>query len=754
VTRDPIARLNTALEGLYRIERELGEGGMATVYLANDLKHERKVALKVLKAELAAVVGAERFLAEIKTTANLQHPHILPLFDSGEADGFLYYIMPYVHGESLRERLDREHQLPIPDAVRIAVDIAEALDYAHRQGVIHRDIKPANTLLQDGKAVLSDFGIALAVGKASEGRLTETGTSLGTPYYMSPEQAAGERVLDGRSDLYSLGCVLYEMLLGEPPFTGSSAQAIVAKRFVQAPADVTALRDGVPEAVGRALTKVLSRSPVDRFSAGADLARALAGTASPDGAGESKAISIAVLPFKNLSPDPENEYFADGIAEELLNLLTTIPDLRVVSRSTAFSFKGKDVPATDLARQLNVGHLLEGSVRKAGNRVRIAAKLVAATSDSHLWSETFDRMLDDVFAIQDEIAAAVVGKLKISLLGPVPSSQETDPAVYALFLQARHLASKLTAEAAREADELYRQVLEQAPDYAPAWTGSAINHVNQRWLAGSDEHRVYQLAREAVTKALELDPADAMAHAVQGTIAMGYDCDFPGAARHYQRALELAPNSYDILQQAGWFLGMLGRTDEAIAVHEHLTQREPLNPMAPGCLAWLQNSARRPEAAIEAARMTMRVSPTFVDNQCALGWGLLGSGRPEEALTAIEQETNPNVRLWSLSAAHWALGNADEAKAATAQLIADYGQRNPMLIAAAVAGQGDVDGAFEWLERAATEGDPIFYELHYLGWVWESIDDDPRWLPFLQRSRMSPADLDAIEFTVPIAGTG
>ncbi len=226
---DSTTRLNAALEGRYRIGHELGKGGMATVYLADDLKHERKVALKVLKPELAAVVGADRFLAEIKTTANLQHPHILPLFDSGEADGLLFYVMPYVGGESLRDRLDREHQLPVDDAVRISTHLAEALDYAHRQGVIHRDIKPANVLLQDGKPVISDFGIALAVDAAGGGRLTETGLSLGTPHYMSPEQATGDTQVGPATDTYALGCVLYEMLVGEPPHTGSTPQAILGK---------------------------------------------------------------------------------------------------------------------------------------------------------------------------------------------------------------------------------------------------------------------------------------------------------------------------------------------------------------------------------------------------------------------------------------------------------------------------------------------------------------------------------------------
>ncbi len=273
---DTIERLNTALGDRYTIERELGEGGMATVYLADDLKHERKVALKVLKPELAAVVGAERFLAEIKTTANLTHPNILPLFDSGEADSFLYYVMPFIEGESLRDRLDREHQLPVDEAVKITTDLAEALDYAHRNKIIHLDIKPANIMLQDGKPVISAFGIALAVGAGGGGRLTETGLSLGTPHYMSPEQATGDLHVGAATDIYALGCVLFEMLVGDPPFTGSTPQAVLGKIVAGEAPSVRAERASVPPNVDAVVIRALERVPADRFPFGAQMAGALA----------------------------------------------------------------------------------------------------------------------------------------------------------------------------------------------------------------------------------------------------------------------------------------------------------------------------------------------------------------------------------------------------------------------------------------------------------------------------------------------
>lgn len=273
---DPISRLNAALEGRYTIERELGQGGMATVYLADDLKHERKVALKVLKPELAAVVGAERFLAEIKTTANLQHPHILPLFDSGEADRFLFYVMPYVQGETLADRIKREKQLPVDEALGIATSVASALQHAHERGVIHRDIKPGNILLQDGQPVVGDFGIALAVGGAGSARLTATGLSVGTPYYMSPEQATGDQVVGPASDTYALACVLYEMLTGEPPYPGSTAQAVLGRIIQGVPVSATAVRKSIPSNVDAAIRKALEKIPADRFTGAQAFAKALA----------------------------------------------------------------------------------------------------------------------------------------------------------------------------------------------------------------------------------------------------------------------------------------------------------------------------------------------------------------------------------------------------------------------------------------------------------------------------------------------
>src|SRR5262245_57964518 len=298
-----LSRLQGALADRYRIDREIGAGGMATVYVAHDLRHDRRVALKLMRPELSAVIGAERFLAEIKLTANLQHPHILPLFDSGEADGCLFYVMPFVEGESLRERLNREKQLPVADAVRMASEVASALDYAHRHGVVHRDIKPENILLHDGQALVADFGIALAASKASGNRMTETGMSLGTPHYMSPEQAMGERDITPRSDVYALGVVLYEMLTGDPPFTGSTAQAVVARVLTEAPRPILPQRHTIPPEAEAAVLTALEKLPADRFGSAAEFAEALAGRGT-GAAARTAATARAAAPAAKTRLDP------------------------------------------------------------------------------------------------------------------------------------------------------------------------------------------------------------------------------------------------------------------------------------------------------------------------------------------------------------------------------------------------------------------------------------------------------------------
>jgi len=392
---------------------------MGIVYLAQDQKHHRQVAIKVLKSDVAAALGRERFLREIETAAGLSHPHILPLHDSGDADGLLYYVIPYVDGESLRERLDRDRQLTLDDALQIAREVADALGYAHSHNILHRDIKPANILLSAGHALVTDFGIARTITATGGGQLTEVGTPLGTPAYMSPEQVDGSQYIDGRADIYSLGCVLFEMLVGEPPFRGSTLTAIIANRLSSSTPSPRATRALVPEAIDAAVRKAMASLPADRFSKAAQFAEAL-GTAGASGPSPAAAPdrSIAVLPFTNQSSDPETEYFSDGIAEEIINALAQLPGLQVAARTSSFAFKGKGADIAEVGAKLKVATVLDGSVRKAGNRVRITAQLVSVSDGYHLWSERYDSELDDVFAIQDHIARAIAQRFEVMLAGP------------------------------------------------------------------------------------------------------------------------------------------------------------------------------------------------------------------------------------------------------------------------------------------------------------------------------------------------
>jgi serine/threonine-protein kinase len=732
-------RLERGLRGRYEIERELGQGGMALVFLARDLRHERKVALKVLRPEISAEIGAERFLREIKLAAGLTHPHILPVYDSGEADGLLFYVMPNMEGRSLRERLDHERQLPLDEALRVTREVAAALDYAHRHHVVHRDIKPENILLHEGAAMVADFGIGKAL--SGNGSITQTGMALGTPAYMSPEQAGGESDIDGRSDLYSLGCVLYEMLSGEPPFTGPTAQAIIAKRFVAPIPKVRATRD-IPAAVDDAITRSLARTPVDRYPTAAEFANALlpgrnTPPESPRTAPSTRA--IAVLPLANMSADPENEYFSDGMTEEIINALAKVPGIQAASRTSCFAFKGKAVDIRQVGEKLGVGSVLDGSVRKVGNRIRITAQLINVENGYHLWSETYDRQLEDVFAIQDEISRAIVDALKLRLGG------ETGPLVvptknieaYNIYLKGRFFFNKFTEPGLRKALELFQLALLQDPGFARAYAGIADVWCNlaDDWVAPDD---AYPRAKAAAERALQREPELAEAITSVGKVLCWHEWNFADAERELERAVRLSPNYAEAHYVLGTALPLVGRLSEAIEAIRRALVLDPLSAHFSGWLARFMLYSGDYDGALAQGHKTLELDEGSIRAPHYIGSAYLAKGDAEAALEWYRraQGLEKAVRVYDamIVRALAVLGRRDEAESILARLDEESRQQyvRSEILAMGHAAIGNLDSAFACLERAFQARSAGLIYLH-LDPGYAPLRGDPRFADLVRR---------------------
>jgi len=717
---DSLALLKTALADRYAIERELGHGGMATVYLAQDLKHRRVVAVKLLRPELAGPIGPERFLREIEIAAGLSHPHILPLFDSGSSSGLLYYVMPYIEGESLRQRLDRERQLPIEDAVRITREVGEALGYAHGLGFVHRDIKPANILLSHKHAVVADFGIARAITAAGGEQLTEAGLSLGTPSYMSPEQALGGSEVDGRSDLYSLGCVLYEMLVGDPPFLGHNSQQILARHVIDPVPSPRTVRASVPLALEQALLQALAKAPVDRYATVAQFIEALE---TPHVSGPQATVvlhptppaeSIAVLSFLNMSGDPDNEYFGDGIAEELINLLTGVKGLRVASRTSAFAFKGTKTDPRTIGQTLNVQNVLEGSVRKAGNRLRVTAQLINAADGYHLWSERYDRDMADVFVIQDEISQTIVKALQIQLS---PERQRTlvkrhtdNPDAYNAYLKGRHHWNNRPLGTPK-AIEYFEQAISLDPDYAMAYSGLAdcYSTLGSWENGGMPPREAFSKGAAAARRALELDDTLGEAHSSMAFVNLHFDWDWPSAERGFHRAIELSPSYPTAHHWCSHFAMALGRLEESLAESQLYLELEPTDVMANFHLVWHYWLARQPEPAIDQGWKTLELHPTAFWPGFFMGLAYEDHEQMDQAIAHFQNAVTMSGGKSFVRAAlghAYAVAGARDLAAEVLEQLEDQSVRQytPAYDRAVIyAGLGDRDRAFEWLERAYVE---------------------------------------------------
>ncbi len=772
-------RLQDALSDRYRVVGSLGRGGMATVFLAEDLKHGRRVAIKVLDPEVAAAIGHERFLREIATVAGLTHPHIVPLHDSGQAGGLVFFVMPYVEGETLRDRLKREKQLPLEEALRVALETADALRYAHAHGLVHRDIKPENILLESGHAVVADFGVVRAVAAGGTG-LTGTGIAVGTPAYMSPEQAAGTRELDGRSDLYSLGCVLYEMLAGVPPFAGSTAESLAHQHLSVDPRPVTELRPTVPAKVAAVLQRLLAKAPADRYASAEALAAALADAAAHPGAtavtdrrrtpalavaGTALALvlvlggyaawmrahrtsgaieSLAVMPLDNLSRDPSQDYFVDGMTEELINQVAQTGGVRVISRMSVMTLKGTRLALPEVGRKLGVQAVVVGSVQRVGDEVKVTAELIRTKPEREVWARSYERRIDDVLALQGEIAGAIAQELRIKLAperrARMAAARPVKPEAHEAYLKGRFFMNKQEEKGIRTALEYFQRSVRIDSLYAPGWAGvgDAYYNLSNVWL----EPRVaIPQARAAVERALRLDPDLPEAHATLGILNAAYDWDWTGAERECRRALELNPSLSQCHFNYGYLLTALGRFDEAIAECSEAERLDPLSTYMRVLGAWPYYLAGRYDEAIAAWREAEQVEPGYAPTHLNLGQAYEQKGMFPEAIRELETGTkladNPSP-LAFLCHAYASAGRRDDALATLARMHQAMKEHHVTADAMAVAyaGLGDKDRAFQWLEQAYQNRDE---DLVYLKTdpKLASLRSDPRFRELLRRMHLA-----------------
>jgi serine/threonine protein kinase/tetratricopeptide (TPR) repeat protein len=745
-------QLQTSLGAAYTIARELGGGGMSRVFVARDEQLARDVVVKVLAPELALELSAERFAREIRLAAGLQEPHIVPVLAAGAtAGGLPFYTMPYIAGESLRARIDRG-PVPVAEAVSVLRDVAAALEHAHARGVVHRDIKPENILISGRTAVVTDFGIAKALeastAHAAAGTLTQAGVSLGTPAYMAPEQALGDAV-DERADLYAWGVVAYELLAGRPPFVETSAQRLIVAHVMDQPPPLVSLVPDVPDRLAELVRRCLAKEPESRPGGAAAIIAALDGAPSSESAASrstpvrAAAIpAVAVLPFANLSSDPENEFLSDGITDEILYTLGRIEGLRVAGRTSCFALKGQTLDPATVGRRLDVTSVVDGSVRRAGNRVRVQAELVSTADGFQLWSSRYDRDLSDVFAVQEEIARAIATELRVRLgrgtERRIASPPTSDAEAYEKYLRGRHALAQRTTTGSVEAVRLLENVVGRDPGFARAWAGLADAYLAAPVYAGASPRDAWPRARDAIQRALAIDPALVEAHTALAYGTMLYEWDWTSAEGSFRRAIELNPAYAPAHHWYADFLAGRGRLDEALREMRRAHELDPLSPIVSAETAWVLALMRRGDEALAHIDALLRADPSFAHAYVIRGLVLQSVGDHRGAIaahrTALELGGHYAFSYAALICAHAAAGDRDEAVQLLEALEERARREHVPAFAFALAhtGLGDPEQAFAWLERGIEDKDELLAE-NFMDPLFDPLRGDARYDGVLAR---------------------
>ncbi|MFI5310530.1 MAG: protein kinase [Gemmatimonadales bacterium] len=744
--------MQRTLGDTYTLERELGGGGMSRVFVATERSLGRSVVVKVLPTETAGQVSVERFNREIRLAASLQQANIVPVLSAGDGGGVPYYTMPFVKGESLRARLATKGALPIAECVAVLRDVARALAFAHGEGVVHRDIKPENILLSGGTAVVTDFGIAKAIAASSTQprapTLTQLGMALGTPAYMAPEQAVGEAV-DHRADLYALGVVAYEMLTGTAPFAGRSAQAMLAAHAMEAPEPIAKKRADVPPRLAGLVARCMAKEQGDRPQSAGSVLEELETVTTPQAVSVVPATaaakpSIAVLPLTNMSASADDEYFSDGITEDIIAQLSRIASLRVIARTSVMRYKKTGKSAREIASELGVANVVEGSVRRAGNKLRIVAQLIDAASEAPLWNETFDRDLADVFAIQSEVAqhisAALAATLTPGEMARVSGHRATTSLeAYDAYLRGRFEWNKGTPDGYTKSIGHFEQAIARDPDYAHAHVGLAsVLCISAVFVA--DAAAVVERARTHVTRALQLDPTLPEAHATLGYIHFWFDWNWTEAARLFDRAIELGPNSAIAHNYRAVFLANLGSHDEGVAAAHRSIDLDPFWPTAHHDLGFTLFMAGAFVESVAACDRALELAPDYAPSLVMKGMSLTELGDLPGALVVHRRSaaTSPGVSI-----AHAAIvvalargGQAAEARRAVDEMRARSftAPVQASALAWAHTAVGDADAAFACIERMIAEREPFTVSLATFRW-WDPIRRDARFAAILDRFR-------------------